>query len=147
VFAILLQLVQSLLVGYHAKWNDMTLTASHLRDRFSVVSYGDWMRLWLEAGEYLRTVAKPDDRIWLTQGLATAALTDSYLRDPYYAPAKWSKFDDMRSCTEEKCFFSLFDYILTFSGADQVPAGFEVLKNYSNIAILRRAPNSTQQIR
>jgi hypothetical protein len=93
----------------------------------------------------LRTVAKPNDRIWLTQGLATAALTDSYLRDQYYAPPKWSKFDDIRSCQDEKCFFSRFDYMLTFSGADQVPSGFEVLKNYSTIAILRRAPNSTQQ--
>jgi hypothetical protein len=147
VFAILLQLMQSLLVGYHAKWNDITLTASHLRDRFSVVSYSDWMRVWLEAGEYLRTVAKPNDRVWLTQGLATAALTDSYLRDQYYAPPKWSKFDDIRSCQDEKCFFSRFDYMLTFSGADQVPAGFEVLKNYSTIAILRRAPNSTEQTR
>jgi hypothetical protein len=147
VFAILLQLMQSLLVTYHAKWNDLTLTASHLRDRFSVVSYRDWMRLWLEAGEYLRTVAKPNDRIWLTQGLATAALTDSYLRDPYYAPPKWSKFDDLRSCGDEKCFYSLFDYMITYSGADQVPSGFEVLKNYSTIAILRRAPNSTEQTR
>ena len=144
VFAILLQLMQSLLVAHHAKWNDVTLTASHLRDRFSVVSYRDWMRLWLEAGEYLRTVAKPNDRIWLTQGLATAALTDSYLRDPYYAPAKWSKFDDLRSCGDEKCFYSLFDYIITYSGADQVPSGFEVLKDYPNIAILRRVPDSAR---
>jgi hypothetical protein len=143
VFAIVLQVMQSLLVGYHAKWNDVTLTASHLRDRFSVVSYGDWMRLWLEAGEYLRNVAKPNDRIWLTQGLATAALTDSYLRDQYYAPPKWSKFDDIRSCNELKC----FDYIITYSGVDQVPSGFEVLKDYPNIAILRRASNSPEQTR
>jgi hypothetical protein len=147
VFAIVLQLMQSLLVGYHAKWNDVTLTVSHLRDRFSVVSYSDWMGVWLEAGEYLRTIAKPNDRIFLTQGLATAALTDSYLRDQYYAPPKWSKFEDMRSCKDEKCFFSLFDYILTFSGGEQPPSGFEVLKNYSNIAILRRAPNSTERTR
>jgi hypothetical protein len=144
VFAILLQLMQSLFVGYHAKWNDVTLTASHLRDRFSVASYGDWMRIWLEAGEYLRAVAKPNDRIWLTQGLATAALTDSYLRDQYYAPLKWSKFERLRSCQD--C-TPLFDYILTFPGPAHVPPGFEVLKNYSNIAILRRGSNSIQQIR
>jgi hypothetical protein len=146
-FAILFQLLQSLLVGYHAKWNDLTLTASHLRDRFSVVSYRDWMGVWLEAGEYLRTVAKPNDRIWLTQGLATAALTDSYLRDPYYAPPKWSKFEDMRSCKDEKCFFPLFDYIITFSESDQIPSGFGLLKNYSNIMILHRTSDSTVQRR
>jgi hypothetical protein len=147
VFAILFQLMQSFLVGYHAKWNDITLTASHLRDRFSLVSYRDWMGVWLEAGEYLRSIAKPSDRIWLTQGLATAALTDAYLRDPYYAPPKWSRFEDMRSCGDEKCFYSLFDYIITYSGADHVPFGFEVLKNYPNIAILRRAPNSRPETR
>src|SRR5262249_29735385 len=36
VFAILLQVMQSLLVGYHAKWNDLALTASPRRDHFSV---------------------------------------------------------------------------------------------------------------
>jgi hypothetical protein len=139
VFAILLQLTQSLLVGYHAKWNDLALTASHLRDRFSVTAYSDFMTVWLEAGEYLRPIAKSNDRIWLTQGLATAALTDSYLRDPYYAQSKWSKFKDLRSCTSEQSCMLLFDYILTHLEVD-IPLGFEVMKNYSNIKILRRAP-------
>jgi hypothetical protein len=143
VFAILLQLMQSLWVGYHAKWNDLTLTASHLRDHFSLVSYRDWMRVWLAAGEDLRTVAKLNERIWLTQGLATAALTDSYLRDPFYAPTKWSKFEDLRSCQLGGC-LPRFDYIITFLGED-IPPGFEVLKNYSNLAILRRAHSPTQE--
>src|SRR5262249_13159757 len=47
VFAILLQLMQSFLVGYHAKWDDLTLTVSHLRDHFSVAAYSDWMGRWL----------------------------------------------------------------------------------------------------
>jgi hypothetical protein len=144
VFAILFQLTQSLFVGYHAKWNDLTLTASHLRDRFSVAAYSDWMMVWLEAGEYLRTVAKANDRISVGQGMASAALTDSYLRDNFYAPPKWSKFEDLRSC--QNC-TPLFDYILTVPAADQVPPGFEVLKKYSNIAILRRVANSPQQTR
>jgi hypothetical protein len=144
VFAILLQLMQSLLVGYHAKWNDLTLTASHLRDRFSVAEYSDWMRVWIEAGEYLRTVAKPTDRIWLVQGLVTAGLTDSYLRDQFYAPLKWSKFDDYRSCKDENCLFSLTDYVLTYPGPESIPPGFEVLKSYSNIQILRRASSPQQ---
>jgi hypothetical protein len=145
VFAILLQLTQSLLVGYHAKWNDLTLTASHLRDRFSLVAYREWMKVWLEAGEYVRAIAKPTDRIWLTQGLATAALTDSYLRDPYYAQPRWSKFDDLRTCTSEGACMPLFDYILTFPTKESIPPGFEVLKNFSNIAILRRSANSAPQ--
>jgi hypothetical protein len=145
VFAILLQLTQSLLVGYHAKWNDVTLTASRLRDRFSLVAYRDWMKVWLEAGEYVRAIAKPTDRIWLTQGLATAALTDSYLRDPYYAQTRWSKFGDLRTCTSEGACMPLFDYILTFPTKESIPPGFEVLKNFSNIAILRRLRNSAPQ--
>jgi hypothetical protein len=145
VFAILLQLTQSLLVGYHAKWNDLTLTASHLRDRFSLVAYREWMKVWLEAGEYVRAIAKPTDRIWLTQGLATAALTDSYLRDPYYAQSRWSKFNDLRTCTSEGACMPLFDYILTFPTKESIPPGFEVLKNFSNIAILRRSANSAPQ--
>jgi hypothetical protein len=144
VFGILLQLMQSLLVGYHAKWNDLTLTASHLRDRFSVVGYSDWMKRWLEAGEDLRAVAKPTDRIWVGQGMAPAGLTDSYLRDQFYAPLKWSKFEDLRSCTNEQSCMLLFDYISTFPAADTSP-GFEVLKSYSNIKILRRVPNTPRQ--
>jgi hypothetical protein len=144
VFAILLQLAQSSLVGYHAKWNDLALTVSPLRDRFSVAAYSDWMRVWLDAGEYLRTVAKPTDRIWVRQGMAPAGLTDSYLRDEFYAAPKWSKFEDLRSCQDCQ---PLFDYILTFPGADKVPHGFEVLRNYPNIAILRRVPDSAQQKR
>jgi hypothetical protein len=141
VFAILLQLMQSLLVGYHAKWNDLALTASPLRDRFSVMGYGEWMKSWLQAGEDLRAVAKPTDRIWVGQGMAPAGLTDSYLRDQFYAPPKWSKFEDFRSCKDENCLFSLCDYVLTSPGTEKVPPGFEVLKSYSNIAILRRMPN------
>jgi hypothetical protein len=143
VFAILLQLMLSLVVGYHAKWNDITLTASHLRDRFSLTEYSDWMRIWREAGVYLRAVAKPTDRIWLVQGLVTAALTDSYLRDQFYAPLKWSKFDDLRSCKDESCLFPLFDYVLTYPKVEKIPPGFEILKLYSNIAILRRMHNPT----
>jgi len=134
VFAILLQLAQSFFVGYHAKWNDLALTVSHLRDRFNVVAYSEWMKHWIEAGEYLRTVAKPNDRILVRQGMAPAGLTNSYLRDEYYAPTKWSKFEDLRSCQDCQ---PLFDYILTFPNADKIP-GFEVWKSYSNIAILRR---------
>jgi hypothetical protein len=145
VFAILLQLMQSFLVGYHAKWNDLTLTASHLRDRFSVAKYGESMETWLRAGEDLRAVTKPSDRIWVAQGMAPAGLTDSYLRDQFYAPPKWSKFEDYRACTNENCLFLLSDYILTFPGADKVPPGFEVLKSYSNIQILRRVSNSPRQ--
>jgi hypothetical protein len=139
VFAILLQLAQSSVVAYHAKWNDLSLTASPLRDRFSVVVYSDWMKLWLEAGEYLRALAKPADRIWVGQGMAPAGLNDSYLRDQFYAPPKWSKFEDLRSCKDESC-FQHFDYILTFPRPESVPPGFEVLKKYSNIQILRRVP-------
>jgi hypothetical protein len=145
VFAILLQLTQSLVVGYHAKWNDLALTSAHLRDRFSVAVYSDWMKQWLEAGEYLRTIAKPTDRIWVGQGMAPAGLTDSYLRDQFYAAPRWSKFEDYRSCASEDCLFSLSDYILTFPGADRVPRGFEVLKSYPNIQILRRVANSPRQ--
>jgi hypothetical protein len=144
VFGILLQLMQSLLVGYHAKWNDLTLTASHLRDQFSVVGYSDWMKRWLEAGQDLRVVAKPTDRIWVGQGMAPAGLTDSYLRDQFYAPLKWSKFEDLRSCTNEQSCMLLFDYIITFPAAD-TPPGFEVLKSYSNIKTLRRVHNSPRQ--
>jgi hypothetical protein len=144
VFAILLQLMQSFLVGYHVKWNDLTLTASHLRDRFSVVGYSDWMKRWLEAGQDLRVVAKPTDRIWVGQGMAPAGLTDSYLRDQFYAPLTWSKFEDLRSCTNEQSCMLLFDYIITFPAAD-IPPGFEVLKSYSNIKILRRVPNRPRQ--
>jgi hypothetical protein len=139
VFAILLQVMQSLLVGYHAKWNDLTLTASHLRDHFGVASYSDWMKRWLEAGQDLRAVAKPTDRIWVGQGMAPAGLTSAYLRDQFYAPLTWSKFEDLHSCKTEQSCMLLFDYIITFPGAD-VPPGFEVLKNYSNIRILRRVP-------
>jgi hypothetical protein len=135
VFAILFQLVQSLFVGYHIKWVDLALTTSTLRDRFSVASYSEWMEVWLDAGQFLRTVAKPGDRIWLVQGLATGALTDSYLRDPYYAPLKWSKFEDLRTCSE--C-TKLFDYLINWPGRDKIPPGFEMLKDYSNIALLRR---------
>jgi hypothetical protein len=135
LFAILFQLVQSLFVGYHIKWVDLALTTSSLRDRFSVASYSEWMEVWLEAGQFLRTVTKPNDRIWLVQGLATAALTDSYLRDPYYAPPKRSKFEDLRACSD--C-TRLFDYFINWPGHDKVPPGFEMLKGYSNIALLRR---------
>jgi hypothetical protein len=145
VFAILLQLMQSFWVGYHAKWNDLTLTASHLRDRFSVAGYSDWMKVWLRAGEDLRAVAKPTDRIWVGQGMAPAGLTDSYLRDQFYAAPRWSKFEDFRSCASEDCLYSLSDYILTFPGAAHVPPGFEVMKRYSNIQILRRVANSPRQ--
>jgi hypothetical protein len=141
VFAILLQLTQSLLVGYHAKWNDLTLTASHLRDHFGVASYSDWMKRWLEAGQDLRAVAKPTDRIWVGQGMAPAGLTSAYLRDQFYAPCKWSKFEDLRSCTTEQSCMVLFDYIITFPKAN-IPPGFEVLKSYSNIKTLRRVPNT-----
>jgi hypothetical protein len=141
VFAILLELTHSFFVGYHVKWNDLALTVSHLRDRFSVTAYSEWMKVWIDAGEYLRTVAQPNDRIWVRQGMASAGLTNSYLRDEYYAPPKWSKFKDLRSCQDCQ---PLFEYIVTFPGADNVPLGFEVLKNYSNIAILRRLPNRTQ---
>jgi hypothetical protein len=134
VYAILLQLTQTIFVGYHVKWNDLALTAAHLRDRFNVMAYSAWMKSWLEAGEYLRMVAKPTDRILVRQGMAPAGLTDSYLRDEYYAPTKWSKFEDLRSCQDCQ---PLFDYILTFPTADKVP-GFEVLKSYYNIKILRR---------
>jgi hypothetical protein len=145
VFAILLQLMQSLFVGYHAKWNDLSLTAAPLRDRFSVAGYSEWMKSWLQAGEDLRAVAKPTDRIWVGQGMAPAGLTDSYLRDQFYAAPRWSKFEDFRSCASEACLYSLSDYILTFPGAAHVPAGFEVMKSYSNIQILRRAANSPRQ--
>jgi hypothetical protein len=145
VFAILLQLTQSFLVGYHAKWNDSALTASHLRDGGSLAAYSDGMRVWLQAGQDLRAVAKPTDRIWVTQGLATAALTDSYLRDQFYAPPKWSKFEDFRSCKDQNCLFSLCDYILTFPGTDKIPPGFEILKSYSGIQILHRGSNSPRQ--
>jgi hypothetical protein len=91
--------------------------------------------MWLEAGEFLRTVAKPNDRIWLVQGLATGALTDSYLRDPFYAPLKWSKFEDLKTCSD--C-TKLFDYFINWPGQDKIPPGFEMLKDYSNIALLRR---------
>jgi hypothetical protein len=143
VFAILLQLTQSLLVGYHAKWNDLTLTASHLRDQFNVAAYSDWMKVWLDAGEYLRAIAKPTDRIWLIQGMATGGLTNAYLRDQFYAPPNWSKFGDLRTCKDQAC-YQHFDYILTFVGQDNVPPGFEVLKDYSNIAILRRVAHPSR---
>jgi hypothetical protein len=145
VFAILLQLPLSFWVGYHAKWNDLTLTAAHLRDRFSVAGYSDWMKVWLQAGEDLRAVAKPTDRIWVGQGMAPAGLTDSYLRDQFYAPPKWSKFEDYQKCNNENCLFSLSDYILTFPGPERVPPGFEVFKSYSNIQTLRRLSNSPRQ--
>src|SRR5262249_15833644 len=145
VFAILLQLMQALLTCYHAKWNDLSLTVSPLRDRFSVAGYSDWMKLWLQAGEALRAVAKPTDHIWVGQGMAPAGLTDSYLRDQFYAAPKWSKFEEYRSCASEECLYGLSDYILTFPGADRVPRGFEVLKSYPNIQILRRLPNSPRQ--
>jgi hypothetical protein len=140
VLAILLQLAQSSVVAYHAKWNDLSLTASPLRDRFSVVEYSEWMKRWLEAGEYLRAVAKPTDRIWVGQGMAPAGLNDSYLRDQFYAPPKWSKFEDLRSCHDDRC-LQHFDYILTFPRPESIPPGFEVLKKYSNIQILRRVHN------
>jgi hypothetical protein len=135
VFAILFQLMQSAFVGYHVKWVDLALTTSNLRDRFSVASYADWMQVWLGAGQFLRGVARPGDRIWLVQGLATGALTDSYLRDPFYAPLKWSKFEDLRTCSD--C-TKRFDYFINWPGRDKIPAGFEMLKEYSNIALLRR---------
>jgi hypothetical protein len=135
VFAISFQVAQSVFVGYHIKWVDLALTTSNLRDRFSVASYSEWMDVWLDAGQFLRDVAKPGDRIWLVQGLATGALTNSYLRDPYYAPVKWSKFDDLRVCSD--C-TKLFDYFINWPGGDKVPPGFEMLKDYSNIALLRR---------
>jgi hypothetical protein len=145
IFAILLQLMQSFLVGYHAKWNDLALTASHLRDRLSVAGYSDWMKVWLDAGEYLRTIAKPNDRIYATQGMVTVALTDSYLRDQFYAPLKWSKFQDLRACKNEEECLQHFDYILTFPKPESIPPGFEVLKKYANIQILRRIANSPRQ--
>jgi hypothetical protein len=145
VFAILLQLMQSFWVGYHAKWNDLALTASHLRDRFSVAGYSDWMKVWLQAGQDLRAVAKPTDRIWVGQGMAPAGLTDSYLRDQFYAPPKWSKFEDYRACETENCLLAISDYVLPFPGSDKVPPGFEVLKSYSNIQILHRVANPPRQ--
>jgi hypothetical protein len=89
-------------------------------------------------------VAKPTDRIWVGQGMAPAGLTDSYLRDQFYAPLNWSKFEDLRSCTNEQSCMLLFDYIITFPAAD-TPPGFEVLKSYSNIKTLRRVHNSPRQ--
>src|SRR5262249_50311562 len=142
VFAILLQVMQSLVVGYHAKWNDLALTVAPRRDHFSVAGYSDWMKTWLQAGEALRAVAKPSDRIWVGQGMAPAGLTDSYLRDQFYAAPRWSKFEEYRACSSEDCLYSLSDYILTFPGADRVPRGFETMKTYSNIQILRRVANS-----
>jgi hypothetical protein len=134
VSATLFQLAQSFFVAYHVKWVDLALTSSALRDRFSVSRYSEFMDLWLEAGQFLRSVAKPSDRIWLVQGLATGALTESYLRDPFYAPLKWSKFDDLRTCSDCD---KLFDYYLYWP-LPALPAGFEVLKRYPNITLLRK---------
>jgi len=147
MLAIFFQLAQSSFLAYHVKWYDLALTDSYLRDRFSVMSLSQAMDVWLEAGEFLRTITKSSDRIWVVQGLATSALTKSYLRDQFYAPLKWSKFADLRSCQEAKPFedcVKLFDYVVTFTRASAIPEGFKPVKLYDKTAppgiqILQRA--------
>ena len=122
------------------------MTPSEQRDLFSVDAYARFMADRLEAGQYLRSITTPSDRIFIGQGLAVGAITEAYLRDYFYAPPKDSMFADIRAmCLSPDC-MGLFDYFLM--GADAFeqhpewrPAGFAVDKMFPTVAILRKHEN------
>jgi len=134
--AIAFQVVLSVFLAYHAKFVDTAFTVSGLRDRFSVHAYADFMKTWIEAGLRLRTLVKPGDRVFVVHGLATAAITDAYFRDKFYAPPNLSRFADLKKCTDDCP--DKFDYYLIWPTPAFWPPNFTPVAEYPNLDILRR---------
>jgi hypothetical protein len=136
LLAVLFQIAQSIFVADHVKFVDISLTASNRRDGgLTVDRYSRYMDVLLEAGKYLRTITGPNDRVWIEVSLATGAITDAYLRNKFYAPNQFSKYEDLHQCNGP-C-LERFDYLLASPDERTWPEGFELQKRYSNIAILR----------
>jgi hypothetical protein len=126
---------------YHANWHEMALTFSPLRDRFSVHSYAAYMDTWLEAGEYLKRIERPGDRVFQWRDIAGSAMTDMYVMDQYYAPPTLSSHPDIRGCTASLSCVRLYDYLMTGAEpnvARTLPTHL-VVQRYHNLWIMKRA--------
>ena len=142
VALLLLQFTQTTLATYYGKVIDITLTISPLKDQFSIDSYASYIASWMQAGLDLAPVVRPQDRLFLLQGMATGAFTKGYLVDQFYFPPNRSKFEDLRNCVSQahnqnNCNI-LYDYYLTFAKNLNWPPTHEVWKEYQTIAVLKR---------
>jgi hypothetical protein len=135
--AILVQVTQSAFLAERVQSTDYSLTPASLRDKGSVSSYAEWMDGALKAGEYLRTISRPDTRVMIGHGLATGAITDAYVRNGFYAPNEFSKYADLRACGSNSC-LEKFDYVISGPDKNTWPDGFELEKDFLSITILRR---------
>lgn len=142
-----IQVFQSGLAAYHARHVDIALTISPLRDRFSIESYAEFVRVWRDAGDYLKGHVKPGERLFLQQAMAAGAYTDAYANDDWYAPPSMSGFDDIRracaTSTGAAC-LSQYDYILTFPEQTSRWSSHDEMKVFSNLAILRRRSDNAR---
>lgn len=88
------------------------------KDNFGLESYKDYVATWRVAGREFQEIAKPEDRLFLEQGLVVGAFTKSYWHDWVYTPLVKSSYPDLVECglgqTGEDCRL-LFDYYVTFS--------------------------------
>jgi hypothetical protein len=139
---LLLQVTQSSFAAYQGKVHDIALTVSPLKDQFSVDSYRSFLQSWLQAGLDLSRVVRPEDRVFLLQGMATGALTKGYLVDQFYFPPNRSKYPDLRTCVPQvynlfNCAI-LYDYYVTHPGREHWPPSHEPWKEYQTIAVLKR---------
>lgn len=140
---LLMQSAQTALAAYQARHIDLTLTAAPQRDQFSIDSYAAYLRDWFQAGLDLRALdVRPDEKLFLMQGMLTGALTNSYLVDQFYFPPRKSKFPELRRCNSlpedsHACDIN-YDYLITFADKKYWPATHESVKAYTTIAVLRR---------
>jgi hypothetical protein len=142
VGVLLLQVAQTGLAGFQAKNIDVALTVSPLKDRFSIDSYAQFLKSWLQAGLDLDAVVKPEHRLFLVQGMATGAFTGGYRVDQFYFRPNRSRFDDLRTCVpqphnQSNCAI-LYDYYVTFPDKNYWPASHEAWNLYSTISVLKR---------
>jgi hypothetical protein len=88
------------------------------KDNFGLESYKDYVATWRVAGREFQKIAKPEDRLFLEQGLVVGAFTKSYWHDWVYTPLVKSSYPDLVECgrgqTGQDCRL-LFDYLVTFS--------------------------------
>jgi hypothetical protein len=138
-----LQIVQSGFATYEGKYTDATLTVAPMRDQFSIDSYAEYLAAWHRAGHDLSSVVRKEDRLFLGPAMLTGALTDGYLVDQFYFPARESTYWDLRQCVPQapdriNCAI-LFDYYIWVVDPQSWPPSHEVWKEYpQRLVVLKR---------
>jgi len=142
---IAVQAVVFVFTAYQGQRKTLALTRCILRDNFSLNSYAGWMKVWIESGEYLSRIAKPEETLFTMANMVAPSVSKVYAIDQFYMPWILSSRPEIRNFAQPGSDrFEQFTYVLVNPAppedlAEMYPNHY-VLKQYSNLLIMRQKP-------